>query len=617
VGYTGPARLGEGYTTTTVRDFTMSDVEQFLANWHRLLAIGQMGPGESAEAHAAEQTGQLLQAIRANERIRELTINPLMLTVIAMVHRDRVKLPDRRAELYAEAVDVLLGKWEEAKGVPEVSILPGKPFDTGDKRVLLQSLALYMHEQEKKEIDVSGLRQFLEPLFRGILKVGGNSREVERAVTRFVKVVEERTGLLVPRGEGIYAFSHLTFQEYLAALAVGARDDYITYTRGRVPDPWWREVILLEAGYLSTQGRERTTSLIRAIADLKQEPEPYHNLVLAAECLRDVGTSRVQGNLETEVQQRLRKELETPPPLLSRWLKRLGPKGWIERREKAMEALVRAGSGYWSPPYGEPEWVHIPDGEFWMGSQQGYEDEKPQHKINLAAYRIARVPVTNNQYHLFVRNCGHPAPNHWEEDRPPKGLESHPVVNVSWHDAMAYCKWLSEVTGEKITLPSEAEWEKAARGDRDRRVYPWGDTFDPSRCNCWNLGLGRTTPVGIFPDGASPYGCLDMSGNVWEWTRSLWGRTSVNRISVIHIIRRMDGRNSMRRMKCAVCCAAARSTTTRTSSAAPTGTGTTRTTATAASVSGLLRPHPSLDSETLNSGWGCGRHSAPVFWRRR
>lgn len=113
VGYSGPARLSEDYTVTTVRDFTLADVERFLTNWHRLAAISQMGAGESAEGYAAAQTQQLLDAIQANERIRDLAINPLMLTVIALVHRDRVKLPDRRAELYAEAVDVLLGKWED------------------------------------------------------------------------------------------------------------------------------------------------------------------------------------------------------------------------------------------------------------------------------------------------------------------------------------------------------------------------------------------------------------------------------------------------------------------------------------------------------------------------
>lgn len=311
VGYTGAARLGEGYVTTTVRDFTDADIAQFLRNWHLAVALGQLGAGESAQTYAENQTQQLLTAIQSNERIRELAINPLLLTVIALVHRDRVKLPDRRAELYAETVDVLLGKWDEARGVQEVAILPDRPFDTGDKRLLLQQVALTMHAAEQKEIAVEDLRRVLGDYFQGLLH---DWREASRAVDRFLRVAEERTGLLVARGEGIYGFSHLTFQEYLAALALAARDDYVAYTLERCGEPWWRGALLLEAGYLSTQSRERTTRLIQAIADCKQEPEQYHNLVLAAEMLRDVGSSRVEENLEVEVQRRLRQELETPPP---------------------------------------------------------------------------------------------------------------------------------------------------------------------------------------------------------------------------------------------------------------------------------------------------------------
>ncbi len=154
VGYTGAARLGEEYATTTVQDFTLADVEQFLSYWHRLIFVNQMGPGEPAQHAAQRQTQHLLSAIRANERIRELAINPLLLTVIALVHRDRVKLPDRRAELYDEAIAVLLGKWDEARGVlPEQPILPDRPFDTTDRRLLLQNVALHMHEQQQKEIE--------------------------------------------------------------------------------------------------------------------------------------------------------------------------------------------------------------------------------------------------------------------------------------------------------------------------------------------------------------------------------------------------------------------------------------------------------------------------------
>lgn len=514
VGYSGTARLGEGYATTTVRDFTLADVQQFLLNWHRLVAIGQMGAGASAEAYAIAQTRQLVQAIEANERIRDLAINPLLLTVIALVHRDRVQLPDRRAELYAEAVDVLLGKWDEARGVVDAPILPGLPFDTGDRRLMLQHVALHMHEQQWKEIDVGDLRLLLQAMFAEIV---GDARQSEAAVNRFLQVIEERSGLLVARGEGVYAFSHLTFQEYLAALAVTGQDDYIAYTLPRTAEPWWREVILLTAGHLSTQSKARTTRFIGAIADKTEEPEPYHNLVLAAECLRDVGSSRVQGDLQAHTLARLRQGVETPRPVISRWFRRLDSKGWITRRSKAMEALVAVGAAYWTLPDGEPEWVEVPAGEFWMGG-----DGELEHKVHLDRFWIARVSITNAQYHLFTQATAHAAPEQWDDKRPPKALESHPVVNVTWHDALAYCAWLSKVTGKTITLPSEAQWEKAARGDQDKRAYPWGDAFDATKCNSYDLGLGSTTPVGIFPDGASPYGCLDMAGNVWEWTRSLY-----------------------------------------------------------------------------------------------
>ena len=523
VGYTGAARLGEDYKTTTVRDFTTPDVARFLTNWHRLVAIGQMGPGESAQVYAVEQTRQLLSAIESSERIRELSINPLMLTVIAMVHRDRVKLPDRRAELYSEAVDVLLGKWDEARGIEETPILGEKPFDTGDRRLMLQTVALAMHENQQKEISGGDLRGHLEEMFYRILN---DRREAERAVARFLTVIEERTGLLAARGEGVYAFSHLTFQEYLAALAVAAEDDYVPYTLKRVPDRWWREVVLLEAGYLSTQSKERATRLIREIANLKEELEPYHNLELAAECLRDVGSNRVEGELERMVRQRLRGELETPPP--KGWLKSVRVRlsrgmslsDLAERRIAATEALARiGGESYWRPPHGEPEWVRIPAGKFWMG--EGHE----AHQVYLEEYAIARVSVTNAQHHFFVEATGHAPPSHWDEGRPPKRRESHPVVTVTWHDALVYCQWLSSVTGKSITLPSEAQWEKAARGDQDQRVFPWGDTFEPTRCNSSEIGLGHTTPAGIFSEGESPYGCLDMAGNVWEWTRSLWGES--------------------------------------------------------------------------------------------
>jgi formylglycine-generating enzyme required for sulfatase activity len=185
----------------------------------------------------------------------------------------------------------------------------------------------------------------------------------------------------------------------------------------------------------------------------------------------------------------------------------------------------------------EPEMVLIPADEFTMGSDpsldpDAVDDEGPQHTLHLPDFYLAKMPVTNAQYAAFVQATGHPAPYHWGGGLPPRRREDHPVVNVSWHDALAYCSWLAEATGKPYRLPSEAEWEKGARGD-DGRIYPWAGQWEPARCNSREGGqgdtiaavgiyIGETTPVGAYPEGASPYGLLDMAGNVWEWTSSIY-----------------------------------------------------------------------------------------------
>jgi formylglycine-generating enzyme required for sulfatase activity len=139
--------------------------------------------------------------------------------------------------------------------------------------------------------------------------------------------------------------------------------------------------------------------------------------------------------------------------------------------------------------------------------------------VTLPAFQIARCPVTVAEYACFVRS-GQREPRNWQVQL---AKLDHPVVFVTWHDAMAYAAWLAKLTGQHWRLPTEAEWEKAARGT-DGRIYPWGGTFDRTRCNTYESGIGTTTPVGNYPNGASPYSAQDMAGNVWEWTSSLFKR---------------------------------------------------------------------------------------------
>jgi len=216
----------------------------------------------------------------------------------------------------------------------------------------------------------------------------------------------------------------------------------------------------------------------------------------------------------------------------------------------------RVGSREGSIVIGDMEFMLVPKGKFIMGSKEddkdAYDDEKPQHTVEIPYdYWLARFTVTNAQFAQFIKASGYQTTAelqgsayaydgkdwkdtkgaNWLHPRGPKsGIDEHPihpVVSVSWLDAMEYVKWLNQSLGSPqrglvYRLPSEAEWEKAARGVYGN-LYPWGNDFDKTRCNSYESGKMDTLPVNAFPNGASPYGCEQMSGNVWEWTHTLWG----------------------------------------------------------------------------------------------
>ncbi len=169
-------------------------------------------------------------------------------------------------------------------------------------------------------------------------------------------------------------------------------------------------------------------------------------------------------------------------------------------------------------PLDGAEMVYVPSGKFVMGSsdddQMADDDEKSQHTVYLDAFWIYKNPVTNAQYRKCVEAgvCDLPHDTTYYDD---PAYANHPVVYVDWRRARAYCEWAGG------RLPTEAEWEKAARGT-EGRIYPWGNGWDASRLNSVEAGPGGTTEVGRYPAGASPYGALDMAGNVWEWTSSLY-----------------------------------------------------------------------------------------------
>jgi len=215
----------------------------------------------------------------------------------------------------------------------------------------------------------------------------------------------------------------------------------------------------------------------------------------------------------------------------------------------------RPGVGLTKQGVPDIDWIEIPAGTFWMGDKEDWcGKQRFQCKLLAQPYRIARYPVTVTQFQAFVDAGGYrqaewwtaaQAAGYWKEGRirsrdwSEGGAEqwceapgvsgeafrcpNSPVVDVNWFEALAFCRWLSEQLGCAVYLPSEAQWERAAR-HTDGRLYPWGDsTNDVSRrCNMGETGIGHPSAVGMFPEGQAKCGALDMAGNVWEWCRTKW-----------------------------------------------------------------------------------------------
>ena len=415
----------------------------------------------------------------------------------------------------------------------------------------------------------------------------------KNAAKDFLAAAANRSGLLEERGGQYGFFTHKTFHEFLTGLhlAQNKRKEWPTLLAQRVRDDQWPEVIALAAGALADLNAEDANDFVELLGGLgadSSDPLRLAGLERAALAQADFPDDRAQKNRKSLIAR-----LETLMVNLN-----LSP---AQRRPLGLALSALSDPRFIKPIWErdfESEFPLIPAGEFRMGTsaddekllaeQNGstYADEKPDHRVYVSAYRLAKFPVTNADFRRFVNDNGYdPNKSWWQDealqwierklklpdyawvkervakpytqpayfDHPKWNADNLPVVGVTWFEAQAYCRWLTVRLRERkligpdyeIRLPTEAEWEKAARsaplsptkhpeqsGDASRRVvegtggeglWPWGDTWDKDRCNNSDeTGFGATTPVGLYPNGVNAYGIHDLIGNVWEWCADSW-----------------------------------------------------------------------------------------------
>ena len=534
-----------GWPVEILAPFTLGQVRHFVPAWYgELVVAGQL------EATQAERlSAELVETIVAREQLRRMAGTPLLLTMMALLLYKRGTLPRDRPRLYEEILELLLGQWDKVRDGQSLAEVIGRPEWTSERlRPLLDRLSFQAHAAATSA-DGRG-RLGRGELYIALIDFFREAQVPAPGDTALhcLDYFEQRSGLLTPDGPDSYVFAHLTLQEHCAGRHMLLSRDAVSQVLARRGEDRWREPILLGLGVVQASNPYLVEKVLRTLLDRREagaaKPTArwYRDLLLAAEIgedrdwtyLRDqqVDVGALQDVLRAGFVTLLG-DKDQPLPAAERvragfLLGELGdlrvPVTTEAWRHELAQAQTGAPGGYF---------CRVEAKTYLIGSKDdpdAKENEQPQHAVTFAQpCFIARYPITNDQWQAWVEQAGGQpsyAANDTDLNRP-----NQPVVSITWEMANAFCAWLSAAladvlpTGYTLRLPSEQEWEAAARGG-DARRYPWGDDWREDHAatdeDSKTRGWAWTVPIGCYPAGAAPCGVLDMAGNVWEWTASAW-----------------------------------------------------------------------------------------------
>lgn len=545
----------DGFAEAQLLPFLPWQIDAFVDGWYaQTVALQQLSAAE-----AGQRAARLKHEAAHNPRIGELAQWPLLLTLIAQLQtKGGGVLPERREELYEKAVDMLLETWErmkprpQADGGAEPSLAEFLKVGRERIRSVLNRLAFEAHRDQPELTGSADIAS--DTLIAALLQA---AQDPDAKPQRLEEYLRDRAGILAAHGNGVYQFPHRSFQEYLAACYLTDDPNFPdTLAHLARADPnRWREVVAL-AGAKAARGAKTSAWLLaETLCPTPLAGDPQNSDLPLDEA--DAWGGLLAGRVLVESA-----DLDTVSARDRSKHERIRDWQLAILRRPALPSVERALAGRSLAALGDPrpevmtldgmQFCHVPAGRFWMGSENGHDDEKPMHQVELPDYWIARYPVSVAQWREYLSAEQREA----EDADSIAGRGNDPVHWVSWYEALHFChaltrRWAAHLpAGWQVMLPSEAEWEKASRGGEQvpatpriatvdalhceaavalhanplpQREYPWGD--EPTdECANMHQSIGQTSALGAYPRGCGPYGGEDLSGNVWEWTRSVWGR---------------------------------------------------------------------------------------------